>query len=233
VFLNGAQQQSSLAILLLLFLREDSNIDCMSVEKAFVDLQDEEYIEDWEPDQSRWQEWLIPSYLASLGLDDTGQGNEYRKDKWPSIATNSNKINTVPEFTFPIFVMNNPSRPDRREHMERLLPDLGFTNFSFPPGIAAKDLDIPSLLASGSVHPDAVARISDCPYKGPSAVAPYLANAAAHAAAIRACAAHGDTLCGVFEDDLVAPSGSAAARTHIAAVLSELPADADLLYLEV
>ena len=222
-----------LAISLLLVLLGD-RFDTSIYGICFEPEEDEDAIEVWETDQLRWQQWLIPTYLASQGLDDSGQENEYRKEKQPQIFANRNERVTVPpEFSFPIFVMNNPSRPDRRKHMERLLPALGFVNFSFPPGIAAKDLDIPALVLSGSVHPDAAARIAACPQKGPTAVAPYLANAVAHAAAIRACAAYGDTLCGVFEDDLLTPDEPAETRERIAAALSELPADADLLYLEV
>jgi hypothetical protein len=223
-----------IAISLFLVLRADTEFD-KSIYDVYSEPQnDEDGGEVWEMDQARWRKWLIPSYLASQGFSDSGQENEYREERQPPIIANSNEGDTqVPDFTFPVFVMNNPSRPDRRKHMERLLSDLGFMNFSFPPGVSAKDLDVPALIASGSVHPDAAARISACPQKGPAAVAPYLANAVAHAAAVRACASYGDTLCGVFEDDLVAPDGPAAARARIAASLSELPADADLLYLEV
>ena len=115
-------------------------------------------------DKSRWEKWLIPEYLASLGLDDNGQSNAYRKKIWPSIITNNierftSTVSSISEFTFPISFMNNPNRQDRRKHMEILLPSLGFTNSSFPPGIAAEDLDITSLVISGSIRPDAVAHI--------------------------------------------------------------------------
>jgi hypothetical protein len=116
--------------------------------------------------------------------------------------------------------------------MKQFLPTLGFTNVSFPPVLLAKDLDIDALLDSGIVSSEAYMRILCSPEKGPRAVAAYLANALGHLQAIRACASGGYALCGVFEDDLVAPAGVSAAREQIAAAISELPVHADTLYLE-
>jgi hypothetical protein len=188
----------------------------------------------WEVDPFRWESWLAPSYLSAFDIDDevVPDPKQERSQSPDDVTSHNQTHSTLPEFDFPVFVLNNPSRPDRRRHMELLLPQLGFTNVSFPQGLSASELDIPSLIAAGLVHPDAAARIANHPYKGPGAVAPYIANAVAHLLAIRACAAAARPLCAVLEDDVFAPEGPAAARARIAAALGELPAGADMLYLE-
>ena len=180
----------------------------------------------WSSDSSRWESWLIPWYLDIFKIRKDSETAFWGEDEFehehPSFAS----------FDFPAFVVNNPDRPDRRHHMRNFLYGLGFTNVSFPAGTSARDIDVGALVESGIVSSEAVTRISSSKEKGTSAVAPYIANALAHLRAIRACVEGGHVFCAVFEDDLNAPMGRAAARAHIAAALLELPAHADMLYLE-
>jgi hypothetical protein len=202
-------------------LAQNESLTASNNETVAVEAPDLDGEELWETDPFLWERWLIPSYLSAFDLGEDPPPNDDEQD--PS---------SLPTFDFPVLVMNNPSRPDRRRHSEALLASLGFTNVSFPPGIPARAIDPAALIAAGRVLPAAAERIAASPYKGPAAVAPYLANAVAHAAAAAACAASAAPLCGVFEDDLFAPAGPAAARAAIAAALSELPPSADMLYLE-
>ena len=98
--------------------------------------------EPWEVDPFRWESWLVPSYLSAFDLedDDLRPSDAHAHTPHPD-APGGGGAPPPPTFDVPVFVMNNPRRPDRRRHMERLLPALGFTNVSFPPGLPAAGLD--------------------------------------------------------------------------------------------
>eukprot|EP00961_Rhodomonas_salina_P191033 2577830-Rhodomonas_salina.3 len=60
---------------------------------------------------------------------------------------------------FPTYVMNLPSRSDRRNHMERLLPALGFTDIRFPETTHKSQIDVEALLKEGKVERAAITEI--------------------------------------------------------------------------
>jgi hypothetical protein len=61
----------------------------------------------------------------------------------------------------PAFVMNLPSRPDRRDHMDSLLSSIGFERPIFAEAIDFEtNVDIEALVRTGRITPAAVARIS-------------------------------------------------------------------------
>jgi hypothetical protein len=134
------------------------------------------------------------------------------------------------DFDFPVFVMNLQDRPDKRRHMERLLCDLGFSNVSFPTTTHADDLDIASLIQTGTLSAQAIPAIIG--RHGVGALRPYISTAVNRVRTLARAAADGHGLFGVLEDDLVAGACPAETNRRIAAALRELPPDADVLYLE-
>eukprot|EP00961_Rhodomonas_salina_P016482 221857-Rhodomonas_salina.1 len=83
----------------------------------------------WVPmDADRWQEWVIPMYGEAVRA--TSRLNRDALDScsdWDETLQPDNN-----NFDFPVFVMNLPSRGDRKQHTQCLLRSLGFRNVSFP-----------------------------------------------------------------------------------------------------
>ncbi len=177
--------------------------------------------ETWEAGQRDWIKWtsdaakaaaryVFESHSGSVGLcDDRVLEND---------------------FDFPVFVRNLPHRTDRREHMKRLLCDIGFSNVSFPTTTLADDIDIATLVLTETVAAQAIHRIIDT--HGALALRPYIATAVDRVRTLKRAATDGHPLFALFEDDLVAGECPAETNRRIAAALRELPPDADVLYLE-
>ena len=81
-----------------------------------------------------------------------------------------------PIFHFPAFVINLPSRQDRRRHVAALLSATGFSQLVFPRVLGAEQIDVESLILAGRVKQSAVDRIRSREDLGAAAVGPHLAE---------------------------------------------------------
>mmetsp|Transcript_8882 Transcript_8882/g.14038 ORF Transcript_8882/g.14038 Transcript_8882/m.14038 type:complete len:456 (-) Transcript_8882:862-2229(-) len=138
----------------------------------------------------------------------------------------------VSQFDFPVAVMNLEHRKDRKVHSGRLLSSLAFRNVTFPKTLAARELDLESLVASGEVGTECAERISRDEGKGPASVAPYVAHALSQVMQIREFLTSGHLIFGIFEDDLMAYQPLSTTRKAIELGVSQLPPSADLLFLD-
>jgi hypothetical protein len=132
----------------------------------------------------------------------------------------------------PVFVMNRADRPDRRKAIGSLLSRVGFTNISFPETVLWHDIDVQLLENSGKLHRSFKRYYSQFGESKPGYL-PFIANAISQLETIEKAIAGELPLFAIMEDDLFAGSSLANTNCRIRKALKDLPASADMLYLEV
>lgn len=108
-----------------------------SIESVESDFGGHDRLDPWESQPERWRDWLIPSMRETTRLANHLDG-DFDEETDPLKPSDG----LLYSFDFPVFVINLPSRPDRRAHTEELLASLGFSNVIFPPVRTAESLDI-------------------------------------------------------------------------------------------
>ena len=108
-----------------------------------------------------------------------------------------------PIFHFPAFVINLPSRQDRRRHVAALLSATGFSQLVFPRVLGAEQIDVESLILAGRVKQSAVHRIRSREDLGAAAVGPHIARALGMVDILRTSIAAGGGWLMIAEDDLM------------------------------
>jgi hypothetical protein len=177
--------------------------------------------EAWKVGIQDWEDWTHKAAVAA---------GRYVFESYSGAAGLCDNQTLENDFDFPVFVMNLQDRPDKQRHMERLLCYLGFSNVSFPTTTHADDLDIASLIHTGTVSALAIPAVIGRHCVG--ALCPYISIAVDRVRTLARAAEDGHALFGVFEDDLVAGACPAETNRRIAAALQELQPNADVLYLE-
>jgi len=181
---------------------------------------------EWIVDPDRWTSSYLSFYHSlvrstmNLNLSPQPEGQA------PQISADQ------PPFDFPIFVMNLPYRSDRRRSTQALLRALGFDNVVFPNVTLASAIDPDALIRDRAVSPEAIHAITTREDLGPGALHAYLANALDQVGVVRAAVEQGLHMFAIMEDDLMPVGDAREVRGIIAEALRQLPATADMLYLE-
>jgi hypothetical protein len=124
----------------------------------------------------------------------------------------------------PVFVLNLPSKLDRRAHMLCLLASVGFSRIDLPAPVQRERM------APAKAHQLDVMRESEgCNPRDPLSC---LACCLSHLGAIELALARGHESFIVLEDDVMLGGSVATVRRRLAAAVADLPASADMLYLE-
>ena len=133
----------------------------------------------------------------------------------------------------PVFVVSNPSLPDRRAYMEWLLRSVGFSdNITFMPFTRWQDVRLADLKSAGRIDDAAISRMLQSPWIGPRAIHQHVAAAIDHLSAVRAGLERGCQLFAVMEDDLILAGSPCIVNSRISKALGSYPPSADMLYLE-
>ena len=128
----------------------------------------------------------------------------------------------------PVYVLNLPSKPDRRAHMLCLLGSLGFRNIFFPKVVQLSELEA-AVPPVDPHHVDIMRKSAGCNKDKPLGC---LACCLSHLAAHEAARARNHTHFIILEDDLILGGSVRSVRARLSAALAELPPSADMLYLE-
>jgi hypothetical protein len=172
---------------------------------------------------SEWRERVIP--LASDLIDGilhASLSNSVADDT----TVDTDCFNA---FDIPIFVISDPNVAGRRWQISHILKCAGFANVTFPRYIPHQEVNVNKLieegLLSGSMESIKTGLVGD---NWPRALSLILN----HLHCIQLGLSTGREMFGVFEDDLMLGASPNKTRVFIANCISELPATADLLYLE-
>ncbi|EKX40181.1 hypothetical protein GUITHDRAFT_142907 [Guillardia theta CCMP2712] len=213
-------------------------------------------IEGEEPEGEGWEGSLSPKVklfcqdmACKCELDDTCRDDDYECESptFPDMLqyTEDAMINTnrylrgdfsfdqvEHAFDMKVFVLSLPGKEQKRRHMEGLLKAAGFRNVSFPALTLKEEIDVEALISSGWVTREGVELMSITPWTMHGALKPYIARAMDNLRVLEEGLSSGAELIGVFEDDLMVHDDLPSLNLRIKRALEELPASADLLYLE-
>jgi hypothetical protein len=135
--------------------------------------------------------------------------------------------------SFPMYILSNPSLPERAMHTATLLRAAGLTGpLTMLPFTRAADLDLEALREEGLIDHAHLPRLVSSEWIGSGGLRAYLALAVDHLRGLEAGVDAGYPLFGVFEDDLMPAAAPANIQKRLSAALAAAPASADLLRLE-
>jgi O-methyltransferase len=173
-----------------------------------------------------WQERMLPrvediaSGIAHAHMEEAVSSNEIL----PNISNSQT-------FDFPVFVISNPAAVQRANQTERVLRAAGFTSIEFPDYVTAEEVDFEVLIQQGVLDDYTLEMMQFTPWirRNTKKIVSLIIN---HLKCIEIGLNSETELFGVFEDDLMLGASPPVIRNRLAVALAELPASADLLYLE-
>ena len=181
---------------------------------------------EWDVDADTWRGKLL------MSAQDAAEGVMHAVDAelcqphGEHLALELESDEVLQALALPVFVLNLPTKPDRRAHMLCLLSSLGFTNIEFP-RVVERDQ-----LSAGQISPyleDLIHRFAGCNREKPLSC---LACCLSHLGAIELALAQQHDKFIVLEDDLILGGSVRSVRSRLAAAVAELPPAGDMLYLE-
>jgi hypothetical protein len=169
----------------------------------------------------------------AMELEESGPCSDYRYCTPAQAGVLDTAEKCSLELSFPLFILSDPERVEKKENSQRLLRSSGFCgNFSFLPFTPASTIDVGQLIVNGVVDMDTIHRMLTSGWIGERAITSYIANAIDHLGAVKSGAESGFELFGIFEDDLMLAGSPDTIRMRIIHALQMYPPSADMLYLE-
>eukprot|EP00961_Rhodomonas_salina_P299165 3938700-Rhodomonas_salina.6 len=117
--------------------------------------------------------------------------------------------------------------------MQQMLSAVGFRNVTFPPVVRAREVELDQMVAEGWTTKEGIQNMKNSIWIGPKLVKAFLANAVDQLKVIRGAVAQDLELFIIMEDDVLPVVPTSKLLAEIKETVAELPASADVLYLEM
>ena len=198
----------------------------------------------WKQNASAFRVWLtrssrdvaFSSLLANVPAVSNFKMNSHASGGWDGIDgladTHSSAVQCDDVvWDIPVAVMSQSHEHKRRESTSRLLREMGFRNVTFPATMKWSEMSVEQMTADGILSTSLFRRMEERNDTNREGYIKYAANALSQIRRIRAAAAANEPVI-IMEDDLMAGGASQIVRDHLCRALSDLPATADMVYLE-
>ncbi len=198
----------------------------------------------WKQNASAFRVWLtrssrdvaFSSLLANVPAVSNFKMNSHASGGWDGIDGLADTQNSAVQcddvvWDIPVAVMSQSHEHKRRESTSRLLREMGFRNVTFPATMKWSEMSVEQMTADGILSTSLFRRMEERNDTNREGYIKYAANALSQIRRIRAAAAANEPVI-IMEDDLMAGGASQIVRDHLCRSLSDLPATADMVYLE-
>jgi GR25 family glycosyltransferase involved in LPS biosynthesis len=175
----------------------------------------------WDIYNGSWKRMLITAYDAAEGVMHANDADLCQPPEFSDDESADASLQEI--LALPVYVLNLPTKPERRAHMSCFLQFVGFHRLEFPPVVDGRDLKDAGASSTN------LKKSHGCnQYDLLSCLACSLSHLSVHALALES--GHDRYL--ILEDDLMLGGSVQSVRRRLAAAVAELPQAFDMLYLE-